>query len=80
MNPVRATPEAKLEWFEIAGADGKYVWADGVIDGDSVVVSSPEVRVPMAVRYAWATNPQGCNLYNEAGLPASPFRTDGGKD
>ena len=80
LNPVRATPEAKLEWFEIAGADGKYVWADAVIDGDSVMVSSPEVRAPMAVRYAWATNPQGCNLYNEAGLPASPFRTDGGKD
>ena len=76
LNPVQPTPDAKLDWFEIAGADGKWAWADAVIDGDSVVVSSPAVPAPTAVRYAWATNPQGCNLYNQAGLPASPFRTD----
>jgi sialate O-acetylesterase len=74
-NAVEA-PEAKLDWFEIAGADGNYQWADAVIDGDSVVVSSPEVKSPVSVRYAWAGNPEGCNLYNKAGLPASPFRTD----
>ena len=77
---VKEAPKDKLQWFEIAGADGKFVRVDAVIDGDSAVVSSPEVPAPTAVRYAWATNPQGCNLYNEAGLPVSPFRTDtGGK-
>jgi sialate O-acetylesterase len=75
LEPARETPQAKLEWFEIAGADGKFVWADAVIDGDSVVVSSQEVAAPTQVRYAWATNPEGCNLYSKAGLPASPFRT-----
>ncbi len=71
---VKPAPKAKLQWFEIAGADGKFVPADAVMDGDSVVVASPEVPAPASVRYAWATNPRGCNLYNRAGLPASPFR------
>jgi sialate O-acetylesterase len=65
-----------LKEFAIAGEDRKFAWADAVIDGDSVVVSSPEVAVPVAVRYAWADDPLACNLYNGAGLPASPFRTD----
>ena len=65
-----------LKRFAIAGADKKYVWADAKIDGATVVVSSPQVSAPVGVRYAWATNPEGCNLYNAAGLPASPFRTD----
>jgi sialate O-acetylesterase len=64
-----------LKAFAIAGADQKFHWADADIDGDSVVVSSPEVPEPVAVRYGWADNP-ACNLYNTAGLPASPFRTD----
>jgi len=68
--------DGPLKLFAIAGADRKWVWADAVIDGDSVVVSSPAVSAPVAVRYAWAANPAGCNLYNQAGLPASPFRTD----
>jgi len=72
---VNPAPGQKLQWFEIAGADGNFVPADAVIDGDSVVVSSPGVSAPTTVRYAWATNPQGCNLYNEAGLPACPFST-----
>ena len=62
--------------FSIAGADKKFVWADARIDGDTIVVSSTQVPNPVAVRYAWADNPEGCNLYNKAGLPASPFRTD----
>ena len=78
LDQVLPTPEAKLDWFEVAGADGKYTWADAVIDGDSVVLSSTEVATPVKARYAWATNPEGCNLYNAAGLPASPFRTDDG--
>ena len=64
-----------LQGFAIAGADKKFVWADAKIDGETVVVSSTEVKDPAAVRYAWAANP-ACNLYNKAGLPASPFRTD----
>jgi sialate O-acetylesterase len=68
-------PASELEGFSIAGADHHFVWATARIDGDSVIVSSPEVHDPQAVRYAWANNPQ-CNLYNKVGLPASPFRTD----
>ncbi len=65
-----------LNQFAIAGADRKFVWAHAKIVGDTVVVSSPNVPSPAAVRYAWADNPEGCNLYNKDGLPASPFRTD----
>ena len=64
-----------LKGFAIAGVDKKFVWAEAVIDGDTVVVSSPLVPKPVAVRYAWADNPP-CTLYNAAELPASPFRTD----
>ena len=68
-----ATQPATLKGFAIAGADGKFEWANAVIDGESVVVSSDKVAAPTAVRYAWADNPE-CNLYNKEGLPASPFR------
>jgi sialate O-acetylesterase len=61
--------------FAIAGADRKWRWADARVDGETVVVSSPEVPQPAAVRYAWADNPEA-TLRNRAGLPASPFRTD----
>lgn len=64
-----------LKGFAIAGTDRKFVWADAKIDGDTVVVSSGTVAQPVAVRYAWANDPE-CNLYNKEGLPASPFRTD----
>jgi sialate O-acetylesterase len=64
-----------LQGFAVAGADKQFVWAEAVIDGDEVVVSSPRVARPAAVRYAWADNPV-CNLANKAGLPAVPFRTD----
>ncbi|MCX6878369.1 MAG: hypothetical protein NTW21_31840 [Verrucomicrobia bacterium] len=67
---------AKLKGIAIAGEDKKWVWADAVIDGNTVVVSSPQVPKPVAVRYAFSTNPEGCNLYNNEGLPAAPFRTD----
>jgi sialate O-acetylesterase len=65
-----------LKWFEIAGADQKFVTAEAKIDGDTVVVSSPDVAAPVAVRYAWVNFPEGCNLFNAAGLPAPQFRTD----
>ena len=67
-----------LKGFAIAGADKKFVWADARIVNDIVVVSSPDVPDPVAVRYAWADNPV-CNLYNSECLPASPFRTDSWK-
>jgi sialate O-acetylesterase len=65
----------KLGEFSIAGKDGKWNWAEARIDGDSVVVSSPKVSDPVAARYAWQANPLA-TLYNGAGLPAVPFRTD----
>ncbi len=61
--------------FAIAGADGKFAWANAKIEGDSVVLSSPQVLAPVAARYNWADNPLG-NLVNAVGLPAAPFRTD----
>ena len=64
-----------LKGFTIAGADGKFVAAEARIDGDTVLVSHPEVPQPKHVRYAFANAPD-CNLYNQAGLPAAPFRTD----
>ena len=80
--PVQEVPGGKLKQFAIAAADPaspgglKWVWAEAVIDGNSVVVSSPEVPNPVAVHYADSRNPEGCNLYNKDGLPASPFRTN----
>lgn len=68
--------DGSLKQFAIAGQDRKFVWAKAKIDGKTIVVQSNQIREPVAVRYAWAFNPEGCNLYNEAGLPASPFRTD----
>ncbi|MGB7846569.1 MAG: sialate O-acetylesterase [Candidatus Acidiferrum sp.] len=61
--------------FTIAGADRKFHHAAARIEGNSVMVSSPEVIAPVAVRYAWSDSPE-CNLYDKEGLPASPFRTD----
>lgn len=66
--------DGALEGFEVAGVDGKFVEAEARIGGNIVVVSSPEVGVPVQARYAWGADPQG-NLSNVAGLPASPFRT-----
>jgi len=64
-----------LSGFEIAGEDRKSVAADARIEADAIVVSSEDVPRPTAVRYAWSMNPQP-SVYNQAGLPASPFRTD----
>ena len=67
----------ELKWFQVAGADEKFVDAEARVEGDTVVVRSAEVGVPVAVRYAWDDYPAGANLYNSAGFPAAPFRTDG---
>ena len=68
--------DGTLKGFAVSGADEQWHWADAKIVGDTVVVSSPKVAKPVAVRYAYTMNPDGCNLYNREGLPASPFTTD----
>lgn len=65
-----------LRHFAIAGENNKFVWAEAVIKRNTIIVSSKEVESPKTVRYAWADNPEGCNLYNTEGLPATPFSTD----
>ncbi len=64
-----------LQTFQIAGDDRKWHWADARVKGNTVVVSSPSVPNPKEVRYAWQSNP-ATTLFNRAGLPAGPFRTD----
>lgn len=71
---TKGRPAQTLTGFEIAGDDRKFVAAEAKIEGETVVVSSGQVLHPTVVRYAWAMDPT-CNLYNHAGLPASPFRT-----
>ncbi|MES2310148.1 MAG: sialate O-acetylesterase [Verrucomicrobiota bacterium] len=66
----------ELKGFAIAGKDGQWRWANATIEGNTVILSHPELNEPVAVRYAWAGNPNSSNLVNGAGLPASPFRTD----
>lgn len=65
-----------LKYFAVAGADKKFAWANAVIKSNKVIVWSDAVKDPATVRYAWADNPEGANLYNKEGLPASPFATD----
>ena len=65
----------RLRGFAVCGADRKFVWANAEIDSGKVVVSTPEVEKPVAVRYGWADYPV-VNLFNHEGLPATPFRTD----
>ena len=73
---LKANDGEDLREFAIAGEDKRFVWAEAKIEGDSVVVSCKEIVAPLYVRYAWADNPDGAKLYNQEGLPASPFRTD----
>lgn len=65
-----------LRGFAIAGADKKFEWAIGYIEGNSVVVFSPKIKQPVEVRYCWSDNPGPLDFYNVEGLPAMPFRTD----
>ena len=67
--------DGTLKGFAIAGEDKKFVWAEAKIDGETVVVSSPQVASPVAVRYGWENNPDS-TLFNQEGLPAGPFRSD----
>jgi sialate O-acetylesterase len=75
-NGLIAKGNKPLNQFAIAGTDKKFVWATAHIKKNRVVVWSDKIQNPVAVRYAWADNPEGANLYNKEGLPASPFRTD----
>lgn len=67
-----------LKGFAIAGEDRRFYWANAEVRGTKIWVWADEVPAPVAARYAWAINPD-CNVYNKAGLPASPFRTDNWK-
>ena len=63
----------ELNYFALAGINKKFIWAEAILENNRVVVRSDEVPDPVYVRYAWADNPEGANLYNIEGLPASPF-------
>ncbi|NLB68797.1 MAG: hypothetical protein GX804_03800 [Lentisphaerae bacterium] len=73
---LRAQDGGELKGFAITGADGRWVWGHAKTDADTVIVSSPEIKDPLYVRYAWASNPADANLINGHDLPATPFRTD----
>jgi sialate O-acetylesterase len=73
---LAANGGGKLAHFAIAGKDRRFVWADAQIENDKVVVWNDSIANPVAVRYAWADNPEGANLYNKEGFPASPFTTE----
>jgi sialate O-acetylesterase len=70
------TPGVAPKHFAIAGADRAWFWADAEIRGNTIVLSSDKVPEPVAVRYAFRAYPDGVNVYNAAGLPMVPFRTD----
>jgi sialate O-acetylesterase len=73
---LTAKGDGELKYFAVAGADKKFVWAKAKIEDNKIVVWNDQLANPVAVRYAWADNPEGANLYNKEGLPASSFRTD----
>ena len=77
MEPPVPLPEKSPGWLSIQSRDGAWHWADGRIEGADLVVSSADVKEPVAVRYAYTNHPTPPLLYNSAGLPASPFTTGG---
>jgi sialate O-acetylesterase len=72
---MQARGGGAIAGFTIAGSDGNFMPAEAKVEGDTLVVSSAQIATPAAVRYAWADDPV-CNLINQAGLPAGPFRSD----
>ncbi len=72
---LKTSDGGPIKGFALAGEDKKFHWAQAKIEHDHIVVSSPDVPNPVAIRYGWADNPD-VNLVNGAGLPASPFRSD----
>ena len=79
VEPARPTPGEKLNHFRLCGKDRKWHAAEASIIGDTVVVTSKEVPAPVGVQYAYSAAPQNANLYNQAGLPATPFAAIDGK-
>jgi len=79
VEPARPTPGEKLNHFRLCGKDRKWHPAEAVIVGDTVVVTSKEVPEPVGVQYSYSAAPQNANLYNKAGLPATPFAAVDGK-
>ena len=73
--PPKPTPDKSLNCLAIQAKDGTWHWAQGKIEGSQLVVSSKDVKDPIAVRYAYVRRPMGCLLYNKDGLPAAPFTT-----
>jgi sialate O-acetylesterase len=67
-------PVGKLRGFSLQGADGRVEWAEALIEGNRVIVWNDKISEPVKVRYAWGNNPEGANLRNREGLPASPFQ------
>jgi sialate O-acetylesterase len=72
---LKSRDDKPLKRFEISNDGKTWHWATAKIDGDSIVVECSDVSKPVAARYAWAANPEGANLINEEGLPASIFQT-----
>ncbi len=75
--PPKPTPDAKLQWLALQDKDNTWHWADGKIEGSDLIVSCKDVKAPVAVRYAYTQHPCGNLLYNKAGMPVSPFTTNG---
>ncbi len=73
---LTAKDDEKLGGFAIAGPDKHFIWAEAKIEDNKVIVWNDKIKNPIAVRYAWADDPDKADLYNKEGLPASPFRTD----
>jgi sialate O-acetylesterase len=75
--PPKPVTDKKISWLALQAKDGSWHWAEGRIDGSELVVTSPDVKEPMAVRYAYVNQPLGNLLYNTDALPAAPFSTCG---
>jgi len=72
---VKTSGGKHIKGFSFAGEDRNFVWANAIIEGNSVILLNDAIDLPVAVQYVWADNPE-CNLINGSGLPAVPFRTD----